>query len=92
MTAASPGELLDAAADRLGHCEKPEIQGRSERAEVAATAQADLLIVARDGDRALLRRGFALEYAGYVLVGYAAREIRAIIGGRAFSAQQMGGL
>jgi nucleotide-binding universal stress UspA family protein len=55
MAAASAGELLEAAADRLGRdCEKLEVRGRPERAVVAASAQADLLIVARDGDRARL--------------------------------------
>jgi nucleotide-binding universal stress UspA family protein len=55
MAAASAGELLGAAAERLGRdCERLEIAGRAERAVVAASAQADLLIVARDGDRARL--------------------------------------
>ena len=55
MAATSAGELLGAAADRLGRpCERLEIEGRAERAVVAASAQADLLIVARDGDRARL--------------------------------------
>ncbi len=55
MAAASAGELLAAAAARLGRdCERLEVQGRPERAVVAASAQADLLIVARDGDRARL--------------------------------------
>lgn len=51
MAARSAGELLAAAADRLGlACERLELAGRAERAVVAASAQADLLIVARDGD------------------------------------------
>jgi nucleotide-binding universal stress UspA family protein len=51
----SAAELLEAAARRLGHpCERLEIQGRTERAVVAASARADLLIVARDGDRSRL--------------------------------------
>ena len=55
MAARSAGELLAAAADRLGlACERLEIAGRPERAVVAASAQADLLIVARDGDRTRL--------------------------------------
>jgi nucleotide-binding universal stress UspA family protein len=55
MAATSAGELLAAAADRLGRdCERLEIAGRAERAVVAASAQADLLIVARDGDRSRL--------------------------------------
>jgi nucleotide-binding universal stress UspA family protein len=52
---ASASELLAAAADRLGRpCEKLDVQGRAERAVVAASAQADLLIAARDGDRSRL--------------------------------------
>ena len=55
MAATSAGELLEAAAaisQGLGRpCERLEITGRTERAVVAASAQADLLIVARDGDR-----------------------------------------
>ena len=55
LAAASAGDLLEAAAGRLGrHCERLEIQGRPERAVVAASADADLLVVARDGDRARL--------------------------------------
>jgi nucleotide-binding universal stress UspA family protein len=55
LAAASAGELLEAAARRLGRrCERLEIQGRAERAVVTASAQADLLIVARDGDRTRL--------------------------------------
>ena len=55
MAATSAGELLEAAASRLGHpCERLEITGRADRAVVAASARADLLVVARDGDRARL--------------------------------------
>ena len=55
MAATSACELLAAASDRLGRpCERLEFQGRAERAVVAASAQADLLIVARDGDRSRL--------------------------------------
>jgi len=55
LAAASARELLEAAADRLGReCEKREIHGRAERAVVAASAQADLLVMARDGDRSRL--------------------------------------
>jgi len=57
----SSGEVPDAArgaaARRLGRgCEKIEIQthGHAERVVVSASAQADLLIVARDGDQARL--------------------------------------
>jgi nucleotide-binding universal stress UspA family protein len=55
MAAISAAELLAAAADRLGRpCKRLDVQGRAERAVVAASAQADLLIVARDGDRSRL--------------------------------------
>jgi nucleotide-binding universal stress UspA family protein len=55
LAAASAAELLDAAARRLGRpCERLEIQGQTERAVVAACADADLLIMARDGDRTRL--------------------------------------
>jgi nucleotide-binding universal stress UspA family protein len=55
LAAASAGQLLAEAADRLGRpCERLEIQGRPERAVVAASAHADLLILARDGDRTRL--------------------------------------
>ena len=54
MAAVSAGDLLAAAAARLGlGCDKLDIHG-SERAVVTASAQADLLIVARDGDPARL--------------------------------------
>jgi nucleotide-binding universal stress UspA family protein len=57
--AAAAGRLLQAAAARLGQgtgqaCDQVELQGRTERVVVAASAQADLLIVARDGDQARL--------------------------------------
>ena len=56
MAAASAGELLEAAAEpaRAGPASGSRSQGRAERDVVAASAQADLLIVARDGDRARL--------------------------------------
>jgi nucleotide-binding universal stress UspA family protein len=55
LAAASAGDLLASAADRLGRdCEKLEIHGHTERAVVAASAQADLLVMARDGDRSRL--------------------------------------
>jgi nucleotide-binding universal stress UspA family protein len=48
-------ELLDAAASRLGRpCARIGRQGRPEREVVAAAADADLLIVARDGDQSRL--------------------------------------
>lgn len=51
----SARELLDAAARRLGRpCEKITRLGRPEREVVAAAADADLLIVARDGDNSRL--------------------------------------
>ncbi len=55
LAAASAGELLEAAARRLGlGCERVEIQGQAERAVVRASADADLLVMARDGDRSRL--------------------------------------
>jgi nucleotide-binding universal stress UspA family protein len=55
FAAASAAELLDAAADRLARpCERIERHGRVEREVVAAASAADLLIVARDGDRSRL--------------------------------------
>lgn len=51
--AASGRELLQAAAERLGReCTRIERTGRVEREVVAAAEGADLLILARDGDRA----------------------------------------
>jgi nucleotide-binding universal stress UspA family protein len=55
LAAASAGELLDAAARRLGRpCDRIERHGHPEREVVRATADADLLILARDGDRSRL--------------------------------------
>jgi nucleotide-binding universal stress UspA family protein len=55
LAAESARDLLDAAADRLGYgCERLEIQGHTERAVVRACAGADLLVMARDGDRSRL--------------------------------------
>jgi nucleotide-binding universal stress UspA family protein len=49
---ASAAELMDAAAARLGRpCARVERAGRVEREVVAAAEDADLLVVARDGDR-----------------------------------------
>jgi nucleotide-binding universal stress UspA family protein len=54
-SATSAAELLAAAAGRLGRpCEQITRTGRIEREVVAAAAGADLLIVARDGDRSRL--------------------------------------
>ncbi|MEU3344627.1 universal stress protein [Streptomyces sp. NPDC006700] len=51
----SAAELLDAAAARLGRpCTVMERRGRVEREVVAAAEDADLLVLARDGDRARL--------------------------------------
>ncbi|MGW2635933.1 universal stress protein [Streptomyces sp. NPDC001348] len=51
----SAAELLEAAADRLGRpCTRLERAGRVEREVVAAAEGADLLVLARDGDRARL--------------------------------------
>lgn len=55
MAAASARQLLDAAAERLGRpCTKLERVGRMDRDVVAAAEGAELLIVARDGDRSHL--------------------------------------
>jgi nucleotide-binding universal stress UspA family protein len=55
LAAASAADLLAAAADRLGsRCERVEIQGQAERAVVRAAADADLLVMARDGDQTRL--------------------------------------
>lgn len=55
LGAASARELLDAAADRLGRsCSRSERSGRTETEVVTAAQDADLLVVARDGDRARL--------------------------------------
>jgi nucleotide-binding universal stress UspA family protein len=55
MAAAGAGELLEAAAARLGRsCDRLELEGRTERVVVSASAEADLLIAARDGDQARL--------------------------------------
>jgi nucleotide-binding universal stress UspA family protein len=55
LEAASAAELLEAAARRLGRrCERVELHGQAERTVVAASPGADLLIMARDGDRSRL--------------------------------------
>jgi nucleotide-binding universal stress UspA family protein len=55
LASVSAAELMEAAARRLGRpCERVEIQDHTERAVVAASARADLLVVARDGDRSRL--------------------------------------
>jgi nucleotide-binding universal stress UspA family protein len=55
LASVSAAEVIEAAARRLGRpCERLEILGSTERAVVAASADADLLIVARDGDRSRL--------------------------------------
>lgn len=54
-SAAAASRLLQAAADRLARdCDQVELQGRTERVVVAASAEADLLVVARDGDQGRL--------------------------------------
>ena len=71
-SATSAASLLDAAAARLGRpCQRWQRSGRAEREVVAAAAAgADLLIMARDGDRARLgpkslghQTRFALDHA-----------------------------
>lgn len=55
LAAASAQHLLDAAAERLGRpCTRLERSGRTEREVVAATEGAELLVLARDGDRTRL--------------------------------------
>jgi len=55
LASASAADLIEAAARKLGReCERREIQDDTERAVVAASAHADLLIVARDGERSRL--------------------------------------
>ncbi|MFJ6385712.1 universal stress protein [Kitasatospora sp. NPDC092039] len=55
LAAASARELLDAAAERLGRpCAHVERTGRVEREVVAAVEGAELLVLARDGDRTRL--------------------------------------
>ena len=55
FAAASAAELLEDAARRLGRpCDRMERHGRVEREVVSAASGADLLIVARDGDRSRL--------------------------------------
>ena len=55
LASVSAADLIEAAARRLGReCERQEIQDDTERAVVTASAHADLLIVARDGDRSRL--------------------------------------
>jgi nucleotide-binding universal stress UspA family protein len=55
LAAAAAADLVDEAARRLGRdCDRLEIHGQPERAVVAAAVNADLLVVARDGDRSRL--------------------------------------
>jgi len=55
LAAASATGLLDAAERRLGRrCARLEIQGIPEREVVRASVHADLLVMARDGDRSRL--------------------------------------
>jgi nucleotide-binding universal stress UspA family protein len=55
LAAASAGQLLAAAAERLERpCTRNERTGRAEREVVAAAEGAGLLILARDGDRTRL--------------------------------------
>jgi nucleotide-binding universal stress UspA family protein len=71
VSASSAAELLAAAAERLGRpCERMARTGRTEREVVAAAAGADLLVMARDGDRSRLgpkslgkETRFALDHA-----------------------------
>ncbi|MGC0334715.1 nucleotide-binding universal stress UspA family protein [Streptomyces sp. SAI-170] len=72
LAAASAQELLQAAADRLGRaCTRIEHTGRVEREVVTAAEGADLLILARDGDRTHLGP-HSLGPAGRFVVDHAA--------------------
>ncbi|MEU7023744.1 universal stress protein [Streptomyces sp. NPDC046203] len=52
LAAASADRLLADAAERLGRsCTRRELTGRAEREVVTAAESADLLVLARDGDR-----------------------------------------
>jgi nucleotide-binding universal stress UspA family protein len=52
LLAAAERRLLDSAAQRLGRpARRITLRGRPERAVVAACADADVLVLARDGDR-----------------------------------------
>ncbi len=52
LSATAADDLLRRASERLGRASTSEVRrGRVEREVVAATADADLLVVARDGDR-----------------------------------------
>jgi nucleotide-binding universal stress UspA family protein len=52
LAAASAEDLLDAAAQRLGRpCTRVERAGRIEREVISAVQDAELLVLARDGDR-----------------------------------------
>lgn len=52
LAAASAEQLLHAAAERLGRgCGRTERTGRVEREVLAAAENAELLVLARDGDR-----------------------------------------
>ncbi|MGW3682027.1 universal stress protein [Streptomyces prasinus] len=55
LAAESAHRLLEEAAERLGRlCTRVERSGRIEREVVAAAEDADLLVLARDGDRSRL--------------------------------------
>ncbi|MFD5511550.1 universal stress protein [Streptomyces sp. NPDC127051] len=71
LAAASADRLLADAARRLGRpCTRQERTGRAEREVVAAAADADLLVLARDGDRTHLGPR-SLGQAGRFIVDHA---------------------
>ncbi|WP_338674438.1 universal stress protein [Streptomyces sp. SCSIO 30461] len=71
IAAVSAELLLAAAADRLGRpCTREERQGRAEREVVAAAEGAELLVIARDGDRSHLGPP-SLSPAGRFIVDHA---------------------
>jgi nucleotide-binding universal stress UspA family protein len=72
LATSAAADLLEAAARRLGRrCAKLDIHGHTERAVVTLTANADLLVMARDGDQS--RPGpRSLGRAGRFIVDHAA--------------------
>jgi nucleotide-binding universal stress UspA family protein len=71
LATSQAADLLEAAARRLGRrCDRLSMHGNTERAVVTASASADLLIIARDGDQS--RPGpHSLGRAGRFIVDHA---------------------
>jgi nucleotide-binding universal stress UspA family protein len=71
LAAASAQQLLRSAAQRLGRpCDLSERTGRVEREVIAAVEGADLLVLARDGDRSRLGPR-SLGHAGRFVIDHA---------------------